>query len=70
MELMRHEDRMKKILITVVMVLLFGLGSWPETLEERQYVNLSITVWRLENGPVEADRRIQRPVDNQGFREG
>lgn len=53
---------MKKTLLTTLMVLLFSLGSWPDSREERHYVNLSFTVWKLENEPSEAARRINTPI--------
>jgi hypothetical protein len=62
------EDTMKKMLLTTVMVLLISLVSWPETRQERHYVNLSFTVWKLKNGPSEALRRINTPIP-EVFRE-
>jgi hypothetical protein len=62
MEKRKTEDTMKKMLVTTFMVLLIGLGSWTEAREESHYVNLSFTVWKLENGPSEAARRINTPI--------
>ena len=59
---------MKKMLTVMVAVFLFGLGSLSETHEERQYVNLSFTVWQLKNGVAEAARRINTPIP-EVFRE-
>lgn len=59
---------MKKTLIAVVMVLLLGLGSWSETRGESYYVNLSFTVWQMENGAAEAVHRINTPIP-EVFRE-
>lgn len=53
---------MKKMLIAMVAVLWFSLGSWSGIHEERQYVNLSFTVWQLENGVAEVARRINTPI--------
>ena len=56
------EVTMKKMLTAMIAVFLFGLGSFSETHEEQQYVNLSFTVWRLKNGVAEAARRINTPI--------
>jgi hypothetical protein len=56
------EDTMKKMLVTTLMVLSVILGSWTETRKESRYVNLSFTVWKLENGLSEAARRINTPI--------
>ena len=53
---------MKKMLIAMVTVLWFSLGSWSGILEKRQYVNLSFTVWKSENGVAEVVRRINTPI--------
>jgi hypothetical protein len=53
---------MKKTLTGVTIVLMSCLGSWSETHEERQYVNLSFTVWQLKNGVAEAALRINTPI--------
>jgi hypothetical protein len=53
---------MKKMLITMVAVLWFSLGSWSGTHEDRQYVNLNFTVWKLEKGVKEAIQRINTPI--------
>jgi len=53
---------MKKMLVTTLMVLSVILGSWTETRKESRYVNLSFTVWKLENGLSEAARRINTPI--------
>jgi hypothetical protein len=56
------EGTMKKMLVTTLMVLSVSLGSWTESRKESRYVNLSFTVWKLENGPSEAARRINTPI--------
>ena len=53
---------MKKMMLATVMVLLIVLGSLTETHEERHYVNLTFTVWKLENGPSDFARRINTPI--------
>ena len=53
---------MKKMLIAVVMVLFFCLGSWSETSEKPHYVNLSFAAWQLENGAAEAVHKINTPI--------
>ncbi|UCE41447.1 MAG: hypothetical protein JSV17_00180 [Candidatus Aminicenantes bacterium] len=53
---------MKKTLTAMVMVLVFSFFSWSEIREEQRYVNLSFTVWQLENGAAEAAQRINTPI--------
>ena len=53
---------MKKMTMVVMTVLLLSLISWAEAIEERKYVNVSFTVWQLENGAKEAALRINTPI--------
>ena len=53
---------MKKTAMALTTVLLLTLISWAEAIEERRYVNLSFTVWQLENGAKEAVNRINTPI--------
>jgi len=64
----KQEVTMKKMMMIVTMVILFNLGSWSEIHKERQYVNLSFTVWQLKNGVAEAVHRINTPIP-EVFRE-
>jgi hypothetical protein len=62
MEKTTAEETMKKMLLATLIVLLIGLISWPEIHKERHYVNLTFTVWKLENGPSDVARRINTPI--------
>jgi len=53
---------MKKILLTALLIVALGLPSWAGSGEERHYVNLSFTVWQLENGAAEAASRIDTQI--------
>ena len=53
---------MKKTLLSMVMILLFGLGYWPEMSGEPNYINLSFTVWQSKRGPAEIARMIHTPI--------
>jgi len=53
---------MKKMLIAVVMVLFFCLGSWSETSEKPHYVNLSFAAWQSKWGPTETARMINTSI--------
>jgi len=55
---------MKKILIAVVMVLLFGLDldSWSDMGGEPYYVNVSFAAWQSKRGPTETARLIHTPI--------
>ena len=62
MKLTRQEDRMKKMLIAAVTVLLFSFGSWPKISGEPYYVNLSFAVWQSKRGPADTARMIYTPI--------
>ncbi len=49
-------------MMIVTVVLLFTFGSWPETREERQYVNLNFTVWQSKTEPMELARMLNTPI--------
>lgn len=53
---------MKKILLSVLMILLFSLGVRPKMGSEPQYVNLSFAIWQSERGPAETARMIHTPI--------
>lgn len=59
---------MKKMTMTVMTLLLLILLAGAEPHGERQYANLSFTVWQLENGAKEAVNRINTPIP-EVFRE-
>jgi hypothetical protein len=58
----KKEVSMKKMTMTLIMLLMLALIAGAETHEERQYINLSFTVWQLENGAKEAITRINTPI--------
>jgi hypothetical protein len=53
---------MKKKNLALIVVFFWGLASQAETQKEPLYINLSFTVWQLENGFEEAVYRVNTPV--------
>jgi hypothetical protein len=64
----REEVRMKKLAIIALTILSFSLLLTGENPEKRQFVNVSFTVWKLENGASDVARRINTPIP-EVFRE-
>ena len=68
MKFTKQEVSMKKMAMALMTLLLLTLISWADAIEERKYVNVSFTVWKLENGAKKAALRINTPIP-EVFRE-
>jgi hypothetical protein len=53
---------MKKSQIAMVLVLLFGIGSWSDTRRIPHYVNISFTLWQSKAEPLELAPMINTPI--------